>query len=368
MNYSKSHLKIFLFWLILFLILLEASLRITGIFHTYSEKAEGDFFTYYGKVEQSHYLDWEPNQIVNRDYDEFSYTFTTNSIGLRDIEFHPHKSKNTFRLLTIGDSFTEGVGTTNDSILPIQLRKILKNNQGTQYEVWNAGVAGSDVIYCYKLFGDKLLDFNLDLVLLIINSSDITDIILRGGKERFLDDGRTVFKARPPLLTVYEYSHLCRAIFHTLGYNDLLISPRQKLIENKKSINIINQCISSFDSLSHDNGINFLTIFHAFPNEYKYGFKTEDDIRKVIPYLDSAGIPYISLHEPMAKYLNADNIDSYSWPIDGHYNGKGYEIMAKCIFEEIKSKYPELLQINEVQQTQVNTDSVINSLGLIGLN
>lgn len=356
----------FFFYVLLVLIPLspiiayEIFLRISGKYSTYSEMVEGHFDTYYGKTTPSHYHTWDPNQLVKRDYQEFRYEFKANSLGLREKEFTLNKNKNTFRILTIGDSFTEGLGAPNDSVISVQLSRLLNRDSTLNYEVLNAGIAGSDVFFCYQLFKNKLLEFDFDLVLLIVNSSDVNDVILCGGNERFLDDGTTAFKKAPSLLTLYKYSHVCRAIFHTLGYNYLLLSPKQQKQETEIAINKISKCITSFDSLSHANNVKFLTVLHAFPNEYKFGYNTTDDIRKVIPYLDSRDISYIVLHEVMAKYFNSSNINSFSWPIDGHYNGKGYQIMSKCIFEEINRKYPELLPFDEIEE---NPKGAIDPVG-----
>ncbi len=345
----------------------EIYLRFKGTYLTYSENAYGYFYSYYGKTHPTHYHRWNPGQVVTRDFKEFKYEFIANSMGFRGTEFHKKKKANSLRILTIGDSFTEGFGTTNDSVISAQLSNLLNVNPKTQYEVWNAGIAGSDVFFCYQLFKDILKEFDIDIVLLIINSSDINDVMLCGGFERFLNDGTTAFKKAPLLLIPYKYSHVCRAIMHSFGYDDALLSPGQKNKETEVAIEKIAQCIVRFDSLSKARNIDFVAALHAFPDEHRYDFNTQDDIRKVVPYLEPNNTPHLVLHEPMSKYLNPDNIDSYAWPIDGHFNGKGYHIMAKCIFEEINNKYPELLQLDTVEETSQNTiDTIGHTTGLNG--
>jgi hypothetical protein len=46
---------------------------------------------------------------------EFHYMHTYNSLGLRDKEFSETRKPNEYRIMGIGDSFTEGVGTAQDS-------------------------------------------------------------------------------------------------------------------------------------------------------------------------------------------------------------------------------------------------------------
>jgi hypothetical protein len=57
-----------------------------------------------------------------------------------------------------------------------------------------AGVAGSDPFYEYRLLVDKLLACQPDLVMTVVNVSDVIDVIVRGGK-----DGRNVLAHGLPL-------------------------------------------------------------------------------------------------------------------------------------------------------------------------
>jgi len=200
------------------------------------------------------------------------------------------------------------------------------------------------LFYCYKLFKDKLLKYQPDLLIVTINSSDITDYIFRGGMERFKSDGSVHFRRGPWWKLIYRYSHFTRWYVHeALKYTSTFV--RRKDVERvqNEARNAIVKCLTQLDSICKENVIDFMTVIHISPLEYATISWQDDDIRPVTHMLDSMGIMNVEIHQQLGKYFNKENIGQYSWKIDGHYNSKGYEILAKAVDESIERKYPELL-------------------------
>ena len=70
-------------------------------------------------------------------------TISINSDGFRDKEYPLEKSKNTFRIIILGDSVTSGFGVENNESYPEILEaKLNALNNGINYEVLNFGVWG----------------------------------------------------------------------------------------------------------------------------------------------------------------------------------------------------------------------------------
>lgn len=65
----------------------------------------------------------------------------TNSLGLRDLEFSPHKAPGEFRVLALGDSMTYGQGVRLDLTWPQVLEARLRSELKGPVEVINAGFA-----------------------------------------------------------------------------------------------------------------------------------------------------------------------------------------------------------------------------------
>ncbi|MBK8672736.1 MAG: SGNH/GDSL hydrolase family protein [Bacteroidetes bacterium] len=126
---------------------------------------------------------------------EFNTKFTTNNEGFRDNYFDTNKTK--YRIVTIGDSFTECVGSSNDSTWQKQLKKIILDSSKKDIDIYNCGIKGNDPVFEYLLLKSKLVKYKPDLVILTINASDITDIEIRGGFNRFNFKNKLVIKEKP---------------------------------------------------------------------------------------------------------------------------------------------------------------------------
>lgn len=132
-----------------------------------------------------------------------------------------NQNQNGFRILCLGDSFTEGDGAPSDSSWVKELTRKLDENFDTNFLVYNAGVCGSDVYFDNKILENVLYKtFKPDFVIQAINASDVTDIIYRGGQDRFNTDGTTSCKDCPKWEKLYQYSYLFRGLIRTIGGYD----------------------------------------------------------------------------------------------------------------------------------------------------
>lgn len=120
-------------------------------------------------------------------YGPIHYTMRTNSFGFRDVSPRTISTRTSaFRILLIGDSFTEGVGVDFDSTFAGLLQE---HFAATGIEVLNAGVAAySTAIYWKKI--EYLLErrrLQFDAVVLFLDPSDLDE-----GSEQIDSAGRVV--------------------------------------------------------------------------------------------------------------------------------------------------------------------------------
>ena len=106
--------------------------------------------------------------------------FTTNTLGLRDREFPIPKPAGTFRILMLGDSFTEGGGLENDETVAKVVEAGLRRGAcGDAVDVVNAGHASYSPILEYLLLRDPGLRLQPDLVVLNFDMTDVHDDFVR---------------------------------------------------------------------------------------------------------------------------------------------------------------------------------------------
>ena len=329
----KSTLLVVALTLVLFAIAAEILLRASCSYCTWTERNGGAFRSPYEAPRHgSWYHTRPPNQTTSYGQPEFDHELRTNAFGIRDIEHPVAKPAGGFRIIGIGDSFTEGQGAAyEDGYL-----KVLERNLATdtaEVEVIVAGVAGSDPLYGYRLLADRLLAFGPDLVTVTVNNSDISDVITRGGKERFQDDGSIRYAPPPSDEWLFEHNHFYRFIARELfGYGWLGLSRSERKRARALALEQIAEALGDFQDLAQREGFAFVVILHPDYDEFKrkrYAFEA-DDLKE---RLDAQGIAYFDL---LAAFDQSGALDDQApedlyWPSDYHHNAQGYARFAEAL-------------------------------------
>ena len=178
--YMYRNTQIALLTLIVGLSLAEIYFRMEGRYASYSERiGTSGYVSPFDATGKKCDYTAPPFYNFNYKQNEFNTAWRANNEGFKDKVFIVPKKR--IRIMLLGDSFTEGIGADNDSSLPKQLSYILDDSFATPFEVWNCGMSGSDPVFEFRTFQDKLLRYAPDMVTVVINASDITDVITRGG-------------------------------------------------------------------------------------------------------------------------------------------------------------------------------------------
>jgi hypothetical protein len=105
--------------------------------------------------------------------------YETNSLGLRDREYAETKPPGAFRILMLGDSFTEGWTLEFDNVAAKQIERSLAARCRRRYEVINAGNASYSPLLEYLLLKEIGPRLKPDLVLLNFDMTDVHDDFVR---------------------------------------------------------------------------------------------------------------------------------------------------------------------------------------------
>ncbi len=268
---------------------------------------------------------------------EFNYEHCYNSQGLRDVDHPIQKSAKRKRYLAFGDSYTEGFGAPVDSTWWKLLEAKLKapKQDSLQQEFIGAGSMGSDIAYCFHLLQDKLVKYKPDVVFYCLNSTDITDLAMRGGMERFTPDGKIQYRMQAPWWEpIYQYSFVLRAWVHQVLKYDFFFTTQQQQEENNKyGINQICQIASDMNQYCAARKIRFVLIIQPLAYQVKSHSTILDTVDS---YCQKSAIPTINLFNSYNTYP-ADSlpviVSKRYWPIDGHCKPAGYDFMAAEIFK-----------------------------------
>jgi lysophospholipase L1-like esterase len=316
------------------LVIIEGLFIVTGYKSTYAEKRTRFFYkSPFSTTKKGWYHLMEGNHDLKTP--EYCYHRTINSDKLSDIEHKIYKTQNEYRIIGLGDSFTEGDGADTDSTwLKFLERSLSKFPIKKQLTFFNAGMSGSDPFYEFILLKQRLLKYKPDIVLVAINKSDINDIAVRGGMERFKPDSTVEFNAAPWFEPIFAVSHISRLFFDAFGYTNLLFSFTDKQVAESKIK--ISQIITSFKDLSIKNKFNFIVIFHPHKNEIdKHKFEFEDMIKPLEAREDITVLNMFTYFSEIEK-IDSSNSQNYFWKYDGHHNAKGYAAFARGVEWKLK--------------------------------
>ena len=309
---------------------------------SYQEQNGQNYQSLYRNNRPSWFHVYASNHDVIYSRAEFIHSRQVNSLGLCEREVAPDKAPNEYRVIALGDSFTEGIGTSYESTwVKVLERHLAERMPESLVTTINAGVSGSDPFFEYILLRERLLPFNPDLVVVAVNQTDVHDVIYRGGMERFRPDGSMQgIRSAPKWEWAYATSYSVRAIVRgPLQYSWLLLQEDEMESEQTKALEKIKSALVAFQQLADENGFELLVVFHPV--------SSLEVINGSYSYLD----PLISALSDETHIRFTDLLDYYSrnkviteqnaqdsyWPLDGHHNTKGYEAMGNAIAQTMPS-------------------------------
>jgi len=343
-NYFQN-INILLFAFIIALGMAEIFLRIffTGL-NSYGEKVHSGHYgsPFYDVLlrecdscNKDYFFINSPNSSFELRNSEYHYRHIYNSLGLRDREFNLRKKSDEFRIIGLGDSFVEGMGTSGDSTWLKQLEyKLNQGAAGLKYVTMNGGKGGSDLFFSYDLLTRCLVKYKPDLVILNLNSTDVGDIMCRGGYERYDSKGNCHPKEGGPWWEFFfGASYIVRLIvLNVLHYNWQL----QPKIAELKALSEISKKISDYQGIAKKEHFAFLLVLQPLQSELneQSSFTAKLKIDSGIRNVDLTSILVDKIKEQHGK------TSLFYYPLDGHFNARGYGVEADAIYNTyFKSDY-----------------------------
>jgi lysophospholipase L1-like esterase len=304
---------------------------------TYAERTVGRYASQFTS-KPTWFLVEPPGQPIRWEMREFTHARQVNSLGLPDAEFTIAKTPGEFRILALGDSFTEGIGTDAASTwVKVAERQLAARDPARRLTILNAGVSGSDPFFEFMLLKEKLRPLRPDLVVVALNETDVTEVVIRGGAERFRPDGTVAYRPAPRWEGLYARSYLVRLIVHGgMRYNWMLMSDEQLTREEKIAVQKLVAEVRSFREWCAADGCRLLVVAHPLLAAARVG-RHPDSFAALVQRLgQEPGTHFVDL---MPSYIrdgvSGSAAQNYFWPIDTHHNTRGYEVMGRAIAQHI---------------------------------
>jgi lysophospholipase L1-like esterase len=272
---------------------------------------------------------------------EFTHSRKSNSLGLCEVEIPVAKKIGEYRIIALGDSYTEGVGTSYEKTWVKVMAEQLVVATGKRVAAINAGISGSDPCFEYMLLKEKLLPYTPDLVIIMLSSSDVNEIIVRGGFERFKTDGTTAFRPAPSWEPLYAVSHLFRHLIHDVfRYNRFLIRNSAMAEEVPLALDKLRTNLTMFSGLAAEHRFDLLVT--VAPNTWEIvSGEYIDSLGILVSEVKAkTGLCVLDLLEHFRREntMTKENVSQYYWKLDQHPNTMGYQLIGQAVAANILKK------------------------------
>ena len=314
---------------------------------------------------------------------EWDVEYRINSLGLRDKEFPAGKPEGAYRILVLGDSFTEGYGVQASERFTSVLQKALEGGK-KDYEVINAGVASYSPLLEYLYLKEKGLALEPDMVILFYDLGDLRDDLEYENITVFDDAGLPLecaplkrvrafsdnpverFLVRHSRFYLYVENRVNKQLYkmrktdaaRSPGGDDAADFDRFVAFKEDNEDLIARLWVRSrkyldlIDGLLKDSGVTFILAIYPIAVEIdgmewsdgrgEYGFEAgkvypAPEIAGIIKkYAEEKGIKFIDLY----PYMAASGQKPLYFAFDGHFTPKGHEVMGKGLYEELRDSLP----------------------------
>lgn len=281
---------------------------------------------------------YKPQTIARMRTPEFDVTYRYNKDGLRDHDRPLEKPENTFRILGLGDSFTEGVGAQYDEMYLTLLEGGLNQSIGGKtFDVIKAGVAGYDPKSERKYLEHYGYKYNPDLVLVAYSGTDAQEAA-RGvhytvSKEGFLlsDAGYSLgpwmvelyLKSRVARTLLTKYLHVTRS-----KYNPSNMTQEQYAAFRAKGWSLLFEEYSKMKEICDRIGAQMVVMY--IPFRINGGDLEIDRQKKLGEWCRANQVPFVDL---LPAFQNHPDPGSLHYQVDLHCTPLGNRLIAFVLFQ-----------------------------------
>lgn len=283
----------------------------------------------------------------------WNVTYKINSLGLRDKEYYPKKPDNTYRILILGDSFTEGWGVEQEQSYPKQLEQMLKEKvTGKKVEVINAGVASYSPVLEYLYLKEKGLQLNPDLVILAFDMTDFLEDLGFSKQTTFDETGKPL--SVKPQLPAYQkvYLNNLKANTANISYHGLssflqkhfallrtILSQKPNKLDpsglfwpNEQEWSMVNKNLLLVKDLLVQNNTKFLLVTYPYQDQLK-DQRLLNPLQKLATFASENNIDFLDVTSDFKNY----NTQDLYIKNDVHFSPKGYEILSSSLAKYLLS-------------------------------
>jgi lysophospholipase L1-like esterase len=280
----------------------------------------------------------------------YTYTFRVqlNSLGFRGPEV-PEKSQTEYRILAIGDSMVYGQGLKDEQLMTTRLQNNLENLRPLCHvRVINMGIRAYQTNQELALLKKVGLALKPDLVILFFYLNDFDSTNIAGSYARYNKFDWYMFdlggKSEGENLKAWNFRQLMRHSALIARLYNLYTSwadrdgTEKKLLNGEKEVSLdrkiseIGGYIHEFGELAETHWFSFVLV--AIPAAVQIGgcyprARYQSELER---FADHDKTPFLDLLPSFDRDYQITG-SRHQIPFDGHYDGRGNELMADTVGE-----------------------------------
>ncbi len=313
-----------------------------------------------------------PNSSGEFKTSEWDVKYSIDSLGFRDREYGISKSDGVFRILMLGDSYTEGYGVEADQSFSKVLERMLNNNsRSRKYEVINTAVGSYSPILEYLVLKYNGLALQPDMVILNYDWSDTHDdytysrnAVWDGSQliavRSQLEEHKSFFFKVRDFLSKHSYMYqffakkFAAVTSEIVPYDqesDRVIFLRDNLTDKDYSVWFNNSVpyLLSIKGVLQERNVPF--IIHAYPYAVQISTGTWKSGRSVLGFRGDLIYPIrpFDIMEEFGREKGILVVSSYSYfksapdpsklyyDYDGHFTAAGHKVAATALYDYLEN-------------------------------
>jgi lysophospholipase L1-like esterase len=262
-----------------------------------------------------------------------TYYLPSNTRSNQDYSYSKIKSKNTFRIAVIGDSFTFGDGVQLDDTFSKRLERMLRlENSSLSAEVLNFGVPGNATVHEVEVAKKAINDYHPDLLILQITLNDPEVAPFRQRAQAEINHAL----ANP----LFKYSHLLRYIAKRIYFSRSHKDYKEyytQIFENKENWKLFQDSLLEIQELAQKNNTPLIAaLFPLFYGQMSSDYPFTELHQKIRSLLRERKFPLIDLL-PFYREIPANRLEIIPGK-DGHPNEIAHRIAAEALYEWLKKR------------------------------
>jgi lysophospholipase L1-like esterase len=291
-----------------------------------------------------------PNAEQRIERAEFSVDVRLNALGFRERRLPSPKPPGVLRVVTLGDSFTQGYGVEEDEAWPRRLEAALDARDGGTHEVVNLGVPGTNPQDYVSHLHDPGLAYQPDVVIVTVMANDVQDRwVQREFGVQFASD--VLVNARRAVLEPSPaWTRIPRAVFPALY---AFVWSRLRILDAGSRRALPRQYDAAWEDVKRDLGriVALARGARARP-VLVFAPAAQQVTAAPRPYLESLGFEWddrtltdTTLADRLRAFARGENMvfvnllpvlrarrdDGLYFPKDGHWNSAGHAVVADAV-------------------------------------